>query len=79
MLSKKEHIKRSAIDRRSPLDRRTFNIGPKYPGKEQRMKQDRRQGWEDRYAWKPLNVIAVTAPFNPVSYGPFLKINPDPR
>jgi hypothetical protein len=55
MISKKEYIKRYVIDRRSPLDRRTFNFGHNYPDIEQRMQQDRRQGWENRYEWKPIN------------------------
>ena len=37
------------------MDRRTFNFGPKYPGEERRMKKDRRQGWERRYEWKPID------------------------
>ena len=56
MLQKKEFTKRSAMDRRLSLNRRILNLGPIYPDKEQRMKQDRRQGWEDRSGWNPLNL-----------------------
>ena len=55
MVSKKEYIKRSVIDRRSPLERRIFNFDPKYQGKERRMKQGRRQGWEQRYEWESID------------------------
>ena len=56
MLSKKEYTNRSLIDRRSSLDRRIVNFGPMYSNNEQRIKQDRRQGWEKRYDWKPISL-----------------------
>jgi hypothetical protein len=55
MFNKKKYIKRSFIDRRSPIDRRTIDLGPKYPNLERRTKQERRQGWEARQGWKPVN------------------------
>jgi len=55
MVSKKIYIKRSVIDRRSLLDRRMFDLGPKYPGKDRRMRQGRRQGWEKRYEWESID------------------------
>ncbi|MDM8536459.1 hypothetical protein QUF70_06895 [Desulfobacterales bacterium HSG17] len=55
VLSEKEYIKRSVIDRRSLLDRRMFNRGTKYQGPERRMRQGRRQGWERRYDWESID------------------------
>ena len=57
MLQTKKFIKRSAMDRILPLNRRILNLGPKYPDKEQRMKQNRRQGWEDRVEWQRSNPV----------------------
>ncbi len=57
MLQKKAFISRSAMDRRLFLNRRILNLGPKYPDKEQRMKQNRRQGWKDRVEWQRLNPV----------------------
>ncbi len=57
MLQKKEFIHRSPMDRRLPLNRRILNLGPRYPDKEKRMKQDRRQGWEDRFEWQRFNQV----------------------
>ncbi|MFH2059456.1 MAG: hypothetical protein ABIJ59_11220 [Pseudomonadota bacterium] len=45
--------RRSTMDRRSYIDRRILNLGNVYPGKEQRIKKDRRKGWEDRVDWQP--------------------------
>lgn len=50
---KSSYIKRSSIDRRSPVDRRVIDMGPGYPGRERRVHlQDRRKGWEDRFGWE---------------------------
>jgi hypothetical protein len=46
---------RAVTDRRSPLDRRTLNLGPKFPNSEERIGKERRQHWEKRTGWKPLN------------------------
>lgn len=54
-LQEKQYIKRSVMDRRSFLGRRVLNLGPVYPGKERRIKKNRRQGWEDRVEWQPAN------------------------
>lgn len=51
----KEYIKRSIFDRRTSWDRRTINLGPKYPGREQRFTKKRRQSWEKRDGWSPIN------------------------
>ncbi len=50
------YMKRSAIDRRSPVDRRILDMGPGYPPMEYRIKfKDRRRGWEDRYGWERIS------------------------
>lgn len=50
------YVRRSAVDRRSPVDRRILNMGPGYPGVEKRIKRkDRRRGWEDRYGWERVS------------------------
>lgn len=51
MLQEKRYIKRSAIDRRSFLNRRILNLGPVNPCEDQRIKKYRRKGWEDRLGW----------------------------
>lgn len=48
----KEFIKRSSVDRRSRMDRRILDLGPRHQGRERRKGNDRRQGWEDRYGWE---------------------------
>ena len=57
MLSAKSiYITRSQVDRREPVERRTVNMGPEYPGKEKRnYSKDRRRGWEDRYGWERVS------------------------
>jgi len=55
MLQEKQYIKRSVIDRRSLIERRVLNLGPLYPGKEERIKKDRRKGWEDRIDPQPIS------------------------
>lgn len=53
---KSVHTKRSAIDRRSPVDRRIIDMGPGYPSGERRNKvKDRRKGWEDRFGWERIS------------------------
>jgi hypothetical protein len=48
--------KRTLIDRRSPVDRRILDMGPGYPGAEDRITiKDRRRGWEDRYGWERIS------------------------
>lgn len=54
--TKSIYVKRSPIDRRSPVDRRILDMGPGYPGTENRIKiKDRRRGWEDRYGWERIS------------------------
>lgn len=54
--AKSVYIRRSSIDRRSPVDRRILDMGPGYPGRERREKiKDRRRGWEDRYGWERIS------------------------
>ncbi len=55
MLTKNKLTNRSIIDRRLPLDRRTLNLGPKYPDNEARKEEERRQHWEKRSGWKPVS------------------------
>lgn len=55
MSSRKDFIPRSVSDRRNSLNRRIINMGPKYPGNEQRTGRDRRQCWEQRQAWQAIN------------------------
>lgn len=55
MSLQKEYITRSVFDRRTSLDRRTINLGEKYPGQEQRTGRNRRRRWEKRNEWKPIN------------------------
>ncbi len=54
MLSKNKLSNRSATDRRSPVDRRILNLGPKHPYSEER-KKERRSQWEKRSDWKLLS------------------------
>jgi hypothetical protein len=50
------YVKRSLVDRRSPVDRRILDMGPGYPGAEDRITiQDRRRGWEDRFGWERIS------------------------
>lgn len=52
-LSRQTTISRAIIDRRAPVDRRILDLGPGYPEIERREQlQDRRHGWEDRFAWE---------------------------
>ncbi len=44
----KKYVRRSALDRRSFLDRRIMNFTFKCPDKDRRLKKDRRKGWDDR-------------------------------
>lgn len=55
MSSREKHIIRSLSDRRTSLDRRTINLGPKYLNHEQRSGKKRRQSWEKRNGWKSIN------------------------
>jgi hypothetical protein len=55
MLQKNKLTNRTVIDRRLPIDRRTLNLGPKYPNGETRKENERRQHWEKRSEWKPLS------------------------
>jgi len=66
MLEEKQYIKRSVIDRRSFIERRVLNPWQVYPGKEQRIKKDRRKGWEDRVDWQPVNQWDIF--FNTLSF-----------
>jgi hypothetical protein len=53
---KNAHVKRKLVDRRSPVDRRILDMGPGYPGTEDRITiKDRRRGWEDRYGWERIS------------------------
>ena len=55
---KSVYSKRSLVDRRSPIDRRILDMGPGYPGRENRKNlkmKDRRRGWEDRYGWERIS------------------------
>jgi hypothetical protein len=54
MSQTKKYIKRSILDRRTNKDRRTLNLGPLFPGKEQRITRNRRQRFEDRLGWQQL-------------------------
>jgi len=54
MSQTKEYIKRSSLDRRTNIDRRILNLGPLFPGKEQRIIKNRRQNFEDRCGYDPL-------------------------
>lgn len=58
MSQTKEYIKRSILDRRTNKDRRTLNLGPLFPGKEQRITINRRQRFEDRFGWPPLSRLS---------------------
>lgn len=50
------YVKRTLADRRSPVDRRILDMGPGYPGAEDRLTvKDRRRGWEDRYGWERIS------------------------
>jgi hypothetical protein len=50
------YVKRTLADRRSPVDRRILDMGPGYPGTEDRLTvKDRRRGWEDRYGWERIS------------------------
>ena len=50
------YAKRNLIDRRSLVDRRVLDMGPGYPGIEDRITiKDRRRGWEDRYGWERIS------------------------
>ncbi len=54
--TKSVFAKRSLVDRRSPVDRRILDMGPGYPGDENREDlKDRRRGWEDRYGWERIS------------------------
>ncbi len=54
--AKNVYAKRSLVDRRSPVDRRILDMGPGYPGMENRAdRKDRRRGWEDRYGWERIS------------------------
>ena len=55
MLQEKQYIKRSVVGRRSFIERRVLNLGPVYPGKEERTNKDRRKGWEDRVDPQPIS------------------------
>ncbi|MFA5906956.1 MAG: hypothetical protein WC836_23720 [Desulfobacula sp.] len=57
MSQTKKYIKRSILDRRTNKDRRTLNLGPLFPGKEQRITINRRQRFEDRFGWQPLSLL----------------------
>jgi len=47
---------RSAVDRRSPLDRRILDMGSEYTGYDRRKNtKDRRKSWEDRCDWKRIS------------------------
>lgn len=48
-------LNRSMVDRRSPLDRRTIDLGPKFPNPDRRKGKCRRKGMEKRTDWKPVN------------------------
>jgi hypothetical protein len=49
-------IKRSPLDRRSPVDRRILDIEPGYPTVQKRkIFTDRRRGWEDRFGWERIS------------------------
>lgn len=58
MSQTKKYIKRSILDRRTNKDRRTLNLGPLFPGKEQRITRNRRQRFEDRSGWQPLSRLS---------------------
>lgn len=58
MSQTKEYIKRSILDRRTNKDRRTLNLGPLFPGKEQRITINRRRRFEDRLGWQPLSRLS---------------------
>jgi hypothetical protein len=50
------YVKRKLVDRRSTVDRRILDMGPGYPGTEDRITiKDRRRGWEDRYGWERIS------------------------
>ena len=50
------YVKRTLLDRRSSVDRRILDMGPGYPGVEDRITiKDRRRGWEDRYGWERIS------------------------
>jgi len=50
------YVKRTLADRRAPVDRRILDMGPGYPGAEDRLTvKDRRRGWEDRYGWERIS------------------------
>jgi len=54
--TKKAYVTRSPIDRRTPVERRNLNMGPGYPGNEDRKSsKNRRRGWEDRYGWERIS------------------------
>ena len=56
--AKSVYTKRSSVDRRAPIDRRILDIGPGYPGRENRQNskiKDRRKGWEDRFGWERIS------------------------
>lgn len=50
--TKTRFVKRSKVDRRSPIDRRRLDIGPGYPLEQRRKKGERRSGDECRYSWR---------------------------
>lgn len=56
--AKSVYSKRSLVDRRSQVNRRILDMGPGYPGSENRQNfkvNDRRRGWEDRYGWERIS------------------------
>ncbi len=54
--AKSVYVKRTPMDRRSPVDRRILDMGPGYPGQENRLGiKNRRRGWEDRYGWERIS------------------------
>lgn len=53
--TKSVYNSRSAVDRRSPFDRRILDMGPGYPGYDRRGKiKERRRSWEDRFSWERI-------------------------
>ena len=54
--AKSVYSKRGFVDRRSLVDRRVLDMGPGYPGSENRKhNKERRRGWEDRYGWERIS------------------------
>ena len=50
------NIKRAIVDRRSPVNRRTLDMGPVYPKSQDRKSfKERRSGWEERCDWERIS------------------------